>query len=250
MISFNINTSTSTQHQSAPRHSMRLFSGALIGLSLLFTGCTSMSGTSTQIPSNIQQQLNTQQPIISYFSKTPNEQDCGCASTVDQTYSLVPIEDGYYRTLLGRAKDGRFLVQDFYQKTKTPQSSPILIKDPMGLFSFDSQFVSGPVTLYFPNGKVSYQGTYDDNGDEIGTSKSFYSNGQLGLENSTTTENIQQKLWYPTGAKAAELVISNDGANHIIENKIWDNQGQLVESQEQQEQIIETIYNDLDEDIN
>lgn len=232
------------------RSSLRLFSGAVIGLSLLFGGCSTLPTASKAIPQNIQQQLSTQQPIISYFSKTPNEQDCGCASTIDRTYSMVPIEDGYYRTLLGRDKNGRFLVQDFYQKTKTPQSSPIWIRDPMGLFSFASDVASGPITLYFPNGQISFQGTYDDHGEEIGQSKSFYANGKVGLESDTNAEKIQQTLWYANGAKAAELVISNDGSNHVLESKIWDQQGQLVEDDQQKNQIINSIYTDLDEDIN
>ncbi len=235
-------------------YSIRLFSGAVIGLSLLFSGCNSLPTASKAIPQNIQQQLQqqltTQQPIIAYFSKTPNEQDCGCASTIDRTYSLVPIEDGYYRTLLGRDKTGRFLVQDFYQKTQKPQSSPIWIRDPMGLFSFASDVASGPITLYFPNGQVSYQGTYDDNGQEIGKSQSFYANGKVGLESETTNDNIQQTLWHANGVKAAELTISNDGSNHVIEHKIWDKQGKLVEDDQQQSEIIDAIYAELEEEIN
>lgn len=225
------------------------FSAVLLGLSTLFVGCSTTPTASTHVPSSIQKQLSTQQPIIAYFSRTANEQDCGCASTIDQTYSLVPIEDGYYRTLVGRDADGRFLVQDFYQKTKTPQSSPIWIKDPMGLFSFDSRYVSGPVTLYFPNGKVSYSGTYED-GEEVGKSQSFYHNGKLGLESEVKGDLIAQSLWYSNGAKAAEMILSNDGTNHVVENKIWDEKGQLVEDDQIKDQIISAIYADLEQDIN
>lgn len=224
-----------------------IFSTALLSLTVLFTGCTSM--TSQQVPHNIQQQLNTQQPIISYFSAEPNEQDCGCPSAIDRTYSLVPVADGYYRKLLGRDKEGRFLVQDFYQKTNQAQSSPIWIKDPMGLFSFENRYVSGPVTLYFPSGKVSYKATLDE-GEEVGLSQSFYQNGKLGLESQTSEEQLQEKLWYSSGAKAAELVIKNDDANQVTQGPVWDQQGQLVEDQQQRSQIIEGIYNQLNEDIN
>lgn len=224
------------------------FSTAILSLTVLFMGCTSMS--SQQLPHTTQQQLSTQQPIISYFSKTPNEQDCGCASRIDQSYSLVPVEDGYYRKLLGRDKDGRFLVQDFYQKSNTAQSSPIWIKDPMGLLSFENQYVSGPVTLYSPEGKISYKATLDE-GEEVGISQTYYSNGKLGIEsNLTNSDEIQQKLWYSNGTKAAELVVRSDSENQVTDGQVWDKQGQLVEDEDQQAQIIESIYNELDEEIN
>lgn len=226
-----------------------LFSSAFIGLSLLFTGCSSITPQSQNIPTNIQQQLSTAQPIISYFSKTPNEQDCGCASQVDQTYSLTPVEDGYYRKLLGRDKEGRFLVQDFYQKSSSQQSSPIWITDPMGLFSFENKYVSGSVTLYFPNGKVSYKGTLEQ-GEEVGPAESYYSNGTKGLESETTSALVKQKLWYSNGNKAAEISISNDESYEINDSKIWDKQGGLVSDEAQQTQIINDIYNELDEKIN
>ena len=150
-----------------------LLCGTMLGLTTILTGCTSIQSQSTHIPQNIQQQLNTKQPIISYFSKTPNEQDCGCASTVDQTYSLKPIEDGYYRTLLGRDKEGRFLVQG---------------------------------------------------------------------------ETVKQKLWYSTGAKAADFSVSDDASIQVTDNKVWNKEGQLVEDEAQQSEIVESIYNELNAD--
>ena len=225
-----------------------IFSTAILSLTLGFTGCSSLP--SQHIPQHIQQQLSTQQPIISYFSPTPNEQDCGCASSVDRSYSLVPVADGYYRKLLGRDPDGRFLVQDFYQKSHSAQSSPLWIKDPIGLFSFENRYVSGPVTLYFPNGKVSYKATLED-GEETGLSQSYYQNGKLGLEsNLTEGDQIHQQLWYSNGAKAADLLVRNDSENQITDGQVWDKQGQLVEDEDQQAQIIESIYNQLDQEIN
>lgn len=226
-----------------------LVSSLCISLSVLFTGCTSMAPHSEKIPTAIQQQLSTNQPIVSYFSKTPNDQDCGCASEIDPSYSLTPVEDGYYRQLLGRDQDGRFLVQDFYQKSKTPQSSPVWIKDPMGLFSFESDYVSGPVTLYYPNGHVSYKGTFED-GKEVGASQSFYTNGKLGLENENSADKISQRLWYSTGTKAAEISLKNNESYELIESNIWDKQGQIVENDEQKGEIISSIYAELEEDIN
>lgn len=222
--------------------------GSMLGLTAIISGCSSMQSQSKQIPSNIQQQLVSNQPIISYFSKTPNEQDCGCASTVDQTYSLKPIEDGYYRTLLGRDQQGRFLVQDFFQKTQKPQSSPIWIEDPMGLFSFENKYVSGPVTLYFDNGNVSFKGTLEQ-GEEVGISQSYYKNGKLGLESEIVDgETVKQKLWYSSGAKAADFSVSDHSSIQVSENKVWNKAGQLVEDEAEQTEIVESIYNELNAD--
>lgn len=227
----------------------QLWCSSLISLSLLFTACSSVPTQSTALQSNIKQQLSTQQPIVAYFSQTPNEQDCGCASTIDPTYSLKPIKDGYYRTLLGRDQAGRFLVQDFYQEGQKPQSSPIWIKDPIGLFSFENKYVSGPVTLYFRNGKVSYQGTLED-GEEVGKSQSFYSNGQLGMENEVSNgESTIQKLWYANGAKAAEIFISEDSSIQVSDAKVWTQDGQLVEEQNEQSEILEQVYKALEAEL-
>lgn len=224
---------------------------ATLGLSMLFTGCTSLSTASSQnLSQDLKQQLVTDQPIISYFSKTPNFQDCGCVSAIDPHYSLNPVEDGYFRKLLGRDQAGRFLVQDFYQSNQKPQSSPIWIKDPLGLFSFENQYVSGPVTLYFPNGTVSYKATLED-GEEIGVSQSYYANGKLGIESDPAeNDSYKERMWYSDGAKAADISVSNDEYAQINGGQIWDKLGQLVEDEDKQSDIINGIYAQLDQDIN
>ncbi len=42
---------------------------------------------------------------------------------------------------------GDFLVQDFYQETKTPTILTCLGQDPIKLFSFNGSDMEGPVTL-------------------------------------------------------------------------------------------------------
>lgn len=52
---------------------------------------------------------------IYYYDKEGNKLD-------------APTPDGYYRQVLGKDKDEKTVVQDFYQVTKTPYNAPFAIK--------------------------------------------------------------------------------------------------------------------------
>ncbi len=114
-------------------------------------------------------ETTTTQPIIAYFKK-----DAGTLSEHENNgFSAIPVADGYYRTLLGRDKNGRFLVQDFYQEGQKKQTDPFWIADEDGLNSFEIHYVDGEVRNYFKNGKLSTINVVKD-GEFKGTTVSNY----------------------------------------------------------------------------
>ena len=213
-------------------------------LGALFTGCSTLpQNASQQYSQDIQQQLHTQQPIIAYFHKNAEEtESCGCEHNLSSDYSFTATQDGYYRKLLGRSQDGLFLVQDFYQASNKPQTSPFWIKKPEGLNSFDSTYIEGSATGYFENGQVAFSTTLKD-GMHIGLNKEYYPSGQLATERNFNDQGELQlsKLWYENGQIAGEIMQNANGEFDLQDAKFWDEQGTLIDNPEQKENIINKI---------
>ncbi|WP_287909690.1 membrane-binding protein [Acinetobacter sp.] len=210
-------------------------------LSTTMIGCSQLPVTSNSVtPSPT---VATHEAIIAYFAPDAGEEECACDSSIlDRGYSLHPVENGYFRKLLGRDKDGRFLVQDFYQNSHKKQSDPFWIKEPLGLNSFDGKYIDGDVTGYYENGTINFKASYKDL-QPIGKSENYYSNGQLGLqEEYIDDQTIIQKIWYKNGKIAAELRINPNDDNTIVESRVWNQQGQVVDDEVQSQNLLEELY--------
>ncbi len=215
----------------------------VLASALLFSGCsTTQNLASTKLPADIKSQLTSNQAILGYFGKEDNPEYCGCVSYIDSSYYMKPVEDGFYRVLLGRNAAGDFLVQDFYQETKTPQSSASWVKDPMKLFSFNGEDVEGPVTLYRKNGKVESTFTIEDGNYVKG--EEFYPNGKRGAAYTADDQgNLAYTLWYPSGQKATEYVVDLDD-EYVGAYKAWKEDGTAAD--DQIDEIRENIANALE----
>lgn len=55
-------------------------------------------------------------------------------------------------------------------------------------------------------------------------------------------QTIIQKIWYKNGKIAAELKINPSEDNTIVESRVWDQQGQLVDDEVQSQNILEELY--------
>ncbi|WP_313043362.1 hypothetical protein [Acinetobacter sp.] len=220
----------------------------LLGLSLLastlfFGGCTTTQNlANSKIPAEIKSQLSTSEAVLGYFGDEDNPDYCGCVSYIDSSYYMTPVKDGYYRVLLGRNATGDFLVQDFYQETKTPQSSPAWVKDPMKLFSFSGSDIEGPVTLYRKNGKVESTFVNQDGVSIHG--EEFYPTGQRGAAYKVDENgNNAYRLWYASGKIAAEYVVDTDG-EYVGAYKAWQEDGR--EANDDIDDIRERVALELD----
>lgn len=221
----------------------QLFLISLFGLSI--TGCSQLqTNNSTAISNEIKQQLQTEEPIVAYFDK-----DASLGEEYDSGYSATPLKDGYYRKLLGRDKDGRFLVQDFYQNSHKKQTAPFWIKEPLALRSFDIIFTDGPITTYFENGQIASTANYNE-GMEVGLSKTFYHNGQQAYEYEIADPDLHSykiKFWYENGKPAVEGFAAYEDDKPTYNAKAWDEQGQLVTDNTEINNIVESIYEKTNE---
>jgi antitoxin component YwqK of YwqJK toxin-antitoxin module len=205
---------------------------SLLSISLLTSvfvlgGCaTTQNISNSQIPAEIKSKLTTNKAIIGYYGKEDNPEYCGCVSQIDSTYTMKPVKDGYYRVLLGRNAEGHFLVQDFYQATNKPQSSPAWVLDPLKLFSFDTNDIDGTVSLYSKDGKTVAKFVTKD-GETI-EGEHFYLNGQRGSVYKTDESGkTHVELWYASGKKAAEYTL--DEYQDIVTAKAWTEDGNVTE---------------------
>jgi len=180
---------------------------------LLVTAITLGGCPTSHIPAEVKAQMATSEAIIAYFHPAPpdtqDDDDNEDPETAEQDddgytgllYSSTPVEDGYYRVLLGRNTKGMFLVQDFYQQNKQPQSSPFWIKNPQHVYSFATEAVIGTFMLYYPDGKM------------------------MGKLNNIDENNREGKLFYPSGERAMAYVEADFGTSHY---QYWYRSGKLA----------------------
>ena len=121
---------------------------------------------------------------------------------------------GFYRMLIGRTADGKAVVQDFYQDSKTKQIDPVVIPNEKDLKNFDSLVAGdGRMVWYTPTGEAlkfqdiknhqgGTQGRYENGKlvyktEEIGDSlrvQAFHENGKLAFEGSGSLKNSNVKF--------------------------------------------------------
>lgn len=219
----------------ASKNNFRLL---IISVTLFLSGCsTSNFLASTRIPAAIKSQLTVNQPVIAYFSPDATPDNCICTYEKN-AYSAVPVENGYFRVLLGRDAEGLFLVQDFYQKNKRPQSSPFWMKDPTTIFNFDSSALIGPGTIYYADGKVLEKFNNIDADTREG--ESFYRNGQRAMKYAQRKAGAEYEAWYPNGKQAARYTTSV--SRQMLKVEAWDEDGN-------QTQNLDEILNRIDTEL-
>lgn len=215
----------------------------IIGVTLFLSGCsTSNFLASTRMPAAIKSQLTVSQPVIAYFSPDATPDNCNCTYEKN-AYSAVPVENGYFRVLLGRDAEGLFLVQDFYQKNKRPQSSPFWMKDPTTIFNFDSSALIGPGTIYYADGKVLEKFNNIDSDTREG--ESFYKSGQRAIKYVQNKSRAEYEVWYPNGKQAARYTTSPSLG--LLNFEAWDEDGRTIEDQKAVEKILDEIGNELNQ---
>ncbi len=206
---------------------------ALISIAILLSGCATSTGRSTTpLPAEIKSQLVTSQPVIAYFHRDPKaaQSHCGRCARIGQHYSSTPVEDGYYRLLLGRNSEGWFLIQDFYQKNKQPQSSPVWVKDPNHVFDFENDVVIGSGTHYYPDGKIVEKFHNTDAENQEG--ENFYPSGERAITYKITPEKLSYEFWYKSGKPAVKYVEFWKN-RRPIDMKGWDENGNEVKDAEE-----------------
>lgn len=223
-----------------------LFSTSIV--CLILVGCTYSPDTAQQKLLQINTataQKQHEQMIIAYFSPeaagTEDFENATRLETVGLGYSTIPVKNGYYRKLLDRDQNGRYLVQDFFQNNDQKQTDPYWIKEISALKSFDSRGADGKMVAYFENGNVHLKHDFK-NMQKIGKHEYHYNNGQIAFaEEIVNDQLILQKIWYENGKLAANLKINPLNNNYIFDSKVWDENGQLVMDDQKINFILEKL---------
>ena len=108
------------------------------------------------------QQIATQnsQSYTSPIAFTPAKEKMVYYFNSDSQIASAPSNEGYYRELLGKTADGKRVVQDFYQSSQTPQTSPFVLKNDADIESFDSDGSDGQIVWFSRGGDVAQIGDF------------------------------------------------------------------------------------------
>ena len=175
-----------------------------------------------------------------------------------------PMKGGYYRVLLGRTAEGRAVVQDFYQDSRTKQINPVVIGKDSELKNFSSDVIEGLVVWYTPdgrltnfsemhNGKRLRAGMYGENGqlavsivgepdvkDTPFELRGFYENGKpmFDIIHNHTDNGIVRTYYYANGNKLMQQSVGKEDA---AKNEYWKEDGSSATAEEVQTQIREAF---------
>lgn len=201
------------------------------GLALSVSLSTSAFAITTSVTEQqtiSQSKITTTQPIVAYFSSIDN----------DTTAINQPDQEGFYRILLGRNADGHYLIQDYFQDTKKPQTEPYWVYTVEGLTSFGLEYVHGPLIGYYRNGKIAFKGTLDE-GSYKTPFESYYLSGKVANKVSPMAKDFSRdEYFYEDGKKA--IVYEFDEEYEPTSTKVWDNAGNPL-SEDEAEAIEEDI---------
>ncbi|WP_051940270.1 hypothetical protein [Stenoxybacter acetivorans] len=117
----------------------------LVGLAI--TMCSLAACQTTQLSAGA---IPQPQSITSLVAEKINQPDLYFDKTGQ--YSSTPVKCGFYRKVLGKTKDGGWVVQDFYQDSQTKQTDPIVVFHAEGLRDFSNDVIDGLVIWYRPDG--------------------------------------------------------------------------------------------------
>lgn len=96
---------------------------------------------------------------------------------IDGKFSNQPTPNGYYRHLYGKMADGRFMAQDFFAATQSPQTSVFTLKKDGDPQDFSHAILDGRVIWFHQNGQLHSLADYA-NGVAQGA-RVFFKNKEL-----------------------------------------------------------------------
>ncbi len=157
-----------------------------------------------------------------------------------------PVQDGYYRKILGKTADGRTVVQDFYQDSDKPQIAPSILRQGAAEDDFDGDLSDSTLVHYNRDGSVSAIAPLQD-GKATGH-PALYHNGVLTIQaplpegGSDTNDpftalaayaTTHGRMFYPDGTLMA-MIPSGDGKKDAATAALWRADGSLLMSQRKQ----------------
>ena len=156
-----------------------------------------------------------------------------------------PVQDGYYRKILGKTADGRTVVQDFYQDSDKPQIAPSILRQGAAEDDFSGDLSDSTLVHYNRDGSVSAIVPLQD-GKATGH-PALYDNGVLVIQaplpeggsdaNDPFTAlaayaTTHGRMFYPDGTLMA--MIPSGDSKDAATSALWRADGSLLMSQRKQ----------------
>ena len=143
---------------------------------------------------------NPEKQIVAYYDAEHRE-------------NAKPAKGGYYRMLLGRTAEGKAVVQDFYQDSKTKQIDPVVIPDDKDLKNFDAfSAADGRMVWYTPEGEVK---EFQDIKNHKSVTSGRYENGKLALKTEDIGNTLHIQLYHDNGKLAFDGSGSYDDSQKV-----------------------------------
>ncbi|ULJ70176.1 hypothetical protein MIS45_04960 [Wielerella bovis] len=128
---------------------------------------------------------------------------------------------GYFRMQLGKTADGRIVIQDFHQSSRTKYTDPFIVPKKTHLNQFQVTTWAGFHSKYLPTGQLQSFVEYE-NGER--KRSAYYAKGRLRLVENEVTGEFGRYAYYPNG-KPMLIVVERDGKMH---GKMFNTRGQVV----------------------
>lgn len=156
-----------------------------------------------------------------------------------------PVQDGYYRKILGKTADGRTVVQDFYQDSDKAQIAPSILRKGAAEDDFSGDLSDSTLVNYNRDGSVSAIVPLQD-GKATGH-PALYHNGVLTIQaplpeggsdaNDPFTAlaayaTTHGRMFYPDGTLMA--MIPSGDSKDAATSALWRADGSLLMSQRKQ----------------
>lgn len=183
--------------------------------------------------------------------------------------SKTEVKDGFYREVLGKTEQGNLVVQDFYQKNKSPHTAPFVIKKggdvkSTSLFEIDGRKV------WFNEDKSLSRATFITliNNARTITSEAIYEKGKLVavrigantyllydkgkiiavIYNHTNLHYPELSFFREDGSLFAQVFIVGDNRNNLLTAKYYDENTNKIDKNQDNEQTLKSLldrYNNV-----
>lgn len=188
---------------------------AALGCGLILSACQS-TPTSAPTPMTTAT-VSDNASVIAYFS------------SMQAGGVLLPSAQhaDIYRVLIKHDTQG-YLVQDFYQSSKKPQSSPVLLTNPADLKSMTPTSIVGDLTLYYRTGQVYQRASYNKQHQPTGQAFTYNMQGKVVVEeNNRSDGSYSGRFWYADNLHPA-LNLEMNTHNQIISAQGWNRHQQAI----------------------
>ncbi|WP_051940267.1 toxin-antitoxin system YwqK family antitoxin [Stenoxybacter acetivorans] len=187
----------------------------LIGL--IIAACSLTACQTTQLSAGA---IPQPQSIASLIAEKVNQPDLYFDKTGQ--YRSTPVKDGFYRKVLGKTKDGGWVIQNFYQDSQTKQTDPIVVFHAEGLRDFSNDVIDGLVIWYRPDGSRN-SSAYFMRGKPTGSAMTYDEQGRVRIVDDLNADGETQILrHYNEADKLIKQVAEVNGAK---EARYWYSNG-------------------------